>query len=85
MSPELQEAVDAVGLHLASKDWRDRSDALRALGALLPALPEVREVVRREWQRKRVPTVHSAQISCTTASIQATTDRLKQTGQWTKK
>jgi hypothetical protein len=45
MSPELQEAVDAVGLHLSSKDWRDRNDALRALAALLPALPEVREDV----------------------------------------
>jgi hypothetical protein len=30
-----------VGLHLASKDWRNRSDALAALAALLPALPEV--------------------------------------------
>jgi hypothetical protein len=30
-----------VGLHLASKDWRNRSDALAALSALLPALPEV--------------------------------------------
>ncbi|WIA17459.1 hypothetical protein OEZ85_014304 [Tetradesmus obliquus] len=41
MGPELQEAVDQVGLHLASKDWRNRSDALAALSALLPALPEV--------------------------------------------
>lgn len=41
MSPELQEAVEQVGLHMASKDWRSRSDALAALAALLPALPEV--------------------------------------------
>lgn len=41
MSPELQEAVEQVGLHLASRDWRGRSDALSALSALLPALPEV--------------------------------------------
>lgn len=41
MSPELQEAVAQVSLHLGSKDWRDRSDALAAFSALLPALHEV--------------------------------------------
>jgi hypothetical protein len=30
-----------VGLQLCSKDWRNRMDALRALSALGPALPEV--------------------------------------------
>lgn len=30
-----------MGLQLGSKDWRNRMDALRALSALGPALPEV--------------------------------------------
>jgi hypothetical protein len=33
--------LSQVGLQLCSKDWRNRMDALRALQALSPALPEV--------------------------------------------
>lgn len=39
MSAELSEAVDQVVAHMASKDWRERCDALRALAALAPAAP----------------------------------------------
>jgi hypothetical protein len=39
--PAVLSACMQVGLQLGSKDWRNRMDALRALSALGPALPEV--------------------------------------------
>ncbi len=43
MPPELTEAVEQVVTHMASKDWRERWDALRALAALAPAAPALTE------------------------------------------